>query len=349
MVYCDVMARCSFSDVAKLPSDSLAKVAAYDVDKVFTKTSKISEGAVINICHSLLKEWGTRVPRCPSRVWYAVTLDGVVNNVNYPPYVNSHPSHNLIPFKYYYKLIIISHFYFQGLTLLELSAHLEGKEARLRHEGLGKVKIALAGTNTSFLLDILEGCFGQQDADTPQSTISLEDAEANISVEDATSDTPGKTSPSISVSCGVAAAKLVFPLKSIPTVITGIPESFLPVGGLETLSYIDANFLLGPLSSLKKLLPVITFIMPTSTLHWHASIVALSTILNHVGIVPLLGSTILPPILMVTSPFIQMTLPSPNTLLVILETVLYHLPLDGEQISPMLLLSTNEQKLLNTS
>ena len=58
MVYYDVMTRHNFFDAAKLPSDSLAKVAAYDVDKLFTKTSTISEGAVLNICHSLLKEWG---------------------------------------------------------------------------------------------------------------------------------------------------------------------------------------------------------------------------------------------------------------------------------------------------
>ena len=45
--------------------------------------------------------------------------------------------------------------------------HLEGKAARLRHDHLGKVKVALAGTNTSFLFDILEGHFGQQDLDTP--------------------------------------------------------------------------------------------------------------------------------------------------------------------------------------
>ena len=87
--------------------------------------------------------------------------------------MNSHPSHNLVPFKYYYNIIMISLVYFQGLTLLELAAHLEGKVARLRCEVLGKVKVALAGTNNSFLLDILEGCFGQQDPDTSQSTISL--------------------------------------------------------------------------------------------------------------------------------------------------------------------------------
>ena len=47
-----------FIDVDRLPVDSLAKVAPYDVDKLFSKTSTISEGAVLNICHSLLKEWG---------------------------------------------------------------------------------------------------------------------------------------------------------------------------------------------------------------------------------------------------------------------------------------------------
>ena len=47
-----------FLDVDKLPVDSLAKVAAYDVDKLFLKPPTISEGIVLNICHSLLKEWG---------------------------------------------------------------------------------------------------------------------------------------------------------------------------------------------------------------------------------------------------------------------------------------------------
>ena len=65
-------------------------------------------------------------------------------------------------------------FFLQGLTLLELAAHLEGKAAKLRHEGLGKVKIALTGTDTSSLLEILEGSFGHENLDTSQSTISTE-------------------------------------------------------------------------------------------------------------------------------------------------------------------------------
>ena len=101
---------------------------------------------------------------------------------------------------------------------------------------MGKVKVALAGTNNSLLLDILEGCFGQQDPDTSQSTISLEEVEADILVKDVTSNIPEKTFPSVPVSGGLASAELVFPLKSIPTVIAGIPEPFLPVCGLETLS-----------------------------------------------------------------------------------------------------------------
>ena len=58
--------------------------------------------------------------------------------------------------------------YLQGLTLLELAAHLGGKAAQLRHEGLGKVKIALAATDTSSLLEILEECFGHMNLNTFQ-------------------------------------------------------------------------------------------------------------------------------------------------------------------------------------
>ena len=101
---------------------------------------------------------------------------------------------------------------------------------------MGKVKVVLAGTNTSFLLDILEGCFGQQDPDTSQSTISLEETETDIMVEDVTSNIPEKTLPPVPVSGGLALAELVFPLKSVPIIIAGIPEPFLPIRGLETLS-----------------------------------------------------------------------------------------------------------------
>ena len=54
--------------------------------------------------------------------------------------------------------------YFQGLNLLELAAHLEEKAAQLRCIGLGQIKIALAGTDTSSLPEILQGHFGHLDS-----------------------------------------------------------------------------------------------------------------------------------------------------------------------------------------
>ena len=62
-------------------------------------------------------------------------------------------------------------------------------------------------------------------------------------VEDVTSNIPEKTFPSVPVSGDLASAELVFPLKSIPTVIAGIPEPFLPVHVvLKPFPYIDVNF-----------------------------------------------------------------------------------------------------------
>ena len=113
---------------------------------------------------------------------------------------------------------------------------MEGKAANLMCKSLGKVKIALAGTNTSFLLDIQEGYFGHKDLDTSQSTISLEETETGAPIEDVASNIPKKTTPTLPASGSLPTAELVFPLKSVPTVIAGIREPFLPVCGLETLS-----------------------------------------------------------------------------------------------------------------
>ena len=55
-------------------------------------------------------------------------------------------------------------FYFQGLNLLELAAHLEEKAVRLTCEGLGKIKIAPASMDTSSLLEILQRYFGHVDS-----------------------------------------------------------------------------------------------------------------------------------------------------------------------------------------
>ena len=124
---------------------------------------------------------------------------------------------------------------------MELAAHLESK-ARVRCEGLSKVKIALAGTNTSSLLDILEGCFGHQDLDTSQSTISTEETETGATTEDVTPNIPEKTLSTTPASGSLASVELVFPLKSVPIVTAGIPEPFLPVHGPETLSLFCCQF-----------------------------------------------------------------------------------------------------------
>ena len=51
--------------------------------------------------------------------------------------------------------------------LLELAVHLESKAAQLKWEGLSKIKVALAGTDTSSLTRLLEGHFGSVDPSPP--------------------------------------------------------------------------------------------------------------------------------------------------------------------------------------
>ena len=70
--------------------------------------------------------------------------------------------------------------------MLELATHLEGKAAQLRWEVFGKIKIALTGTDTSFLLKNLEECFGYMDLDTSQSTVSTEKVETKVKEETST-------------------------------------------------------------------------------------------------------------------------------------------------------------------
>ena len=132
------------------------------------------------------------------------------------------------------KLFLFS--YLQGLNLLELASHLEEKAAQLRCEGLGKIKIALAGTDTSSLLEILEGHFGHVDLDTSKSTISTEKSEKEVTIEEKPSNVPEKIPATPSDIGGLATAELVFPLKSIPSIITGLPDPNLPLCGPKTLS-----------------------------------------------------------------------------------------------------------------
>ena len=67
--------------------------------------------------------------------------------------------------------------------------HLEEKVAKLKCKGLGKIKIALAGCNTSSLIDTLEGAFGSIDPEI----ISL--ASIPKTKEVVTEDVPSTPSP----------------------------------------------------------------------------------------------------------------------------------------------------------
>ena len=80
--------------------------------------------------------------------------------------------------------ILFLFLYFQGLNLLELAAHLEEKAAQLRHEGLGQIKIALAGTGISSLLEILHGHFGH--IDSSESAESTDESEKGLTTEEKT-------------------------------------------------------------------------------------------------------------------------------------------------------------------
>ena len=100
--------------------------------------------------------------------------------------------------------------------MIELATHLEEKAAKLKHEGLGKIKIVLAGCNTSSLIDTLKGAFGSIHPET----LSL--ASIPQTKEVVTEDIPSTLSPTDS---GPLEVELVFPTWAIPLVIAGIPES----------------------------------------------------------------------------------------------------------------------------
>ena len=86
--------------------------------------------------------------------------------------------------------------------MIELATHLEEKAVKLKCKGLGKIKIALAGCNTSSLIDTLEGAFGIIDLET----ISL--ASIPKTKEVITEDIPSTPSPTDS---GPLEVELVFP------------------------------------------------------------------------------------------------------------------------------------------
>ena len=126
--------------------------------------------------------------------------------------------------------------YLQGLNLLEFTAQLEEKAAQLRHKGLGRIKIALAGTDTSSLLEILEGQFGHVNLDTSVSSTSTEKSKKKTTTEGKTSDVPEKN-PSHSFQCWwLSYCRAIISFEVCPPIIAGLPEAYLPLCGPETLS-----------------------------------------------------------------------------------------------------------------
>ena len=139
--------------------------------------------------------------------------------------------------------------------MIELATHLEEEAARLKHEGLGKIKIALAGCNTSSLLDTLEGAFGfidQENISTASVSEMKEVAKEDIPLS------PPIPSPEES---GPIGTELVFPMQSIPLAVAGIPESFLLLCGPEAQSHYRCQFLIVPKYSYKKQQPAHIFIV----------------------------------------------------------------------------------------
>ena len=126
------------------------------------------------------------------------------------------------------------------MTLLELAAHLEGKAAQLKWEGLSKIKIAINGTDISSLTRLLEGSFGSVDQSPPSPPASTE---ITGPLEEHPAEEVSGSEPSSPIAkSSVATAELVFPMKSIPLVVAGIPEVFLPFCGPETLSHYWCQF-----------------------------------------------------------------------------------------------------------
>ena len=124
------------------------------------------------------------------------------------------------------------------MNLLELATHLERKAAHLHLEGLRKIKMALAISNTSSLCEILEEACGHIDSDTT-STISADDIPVHKPTTSQTSteaSPPEKIPTTSSGESNLATVELVFPLKSLSPVIATIPESLLPLCGPEALS-----------------------------------------------------------------------------------------------------------------
>ena len=223
-------------DADKKPADSLTKLAALDVDNLLVKTQGISKGVLFHVQQALLKEWG------PDSLGVLLedTMQELLTGVIFQLFSVSHdPCFPFFILILTYTIILIISFlslfpYFQGLSLLELAVHLEEKAAQLRHEGLGQIKIPLAGTDMSSLLDILQGHFGH--TDSSESAESANESEKVLTTKEKTSEIVEKILVKPTEAGHLATAELVYPFKSSPLVVAGILKMYLPLHGPKTLS-----------------------------------------------------------------------------------------------------------------
>ena len=88
--------------------------------------------------------------------------------------------------------------------------------------------------DTSSLLEILQGYFGH--VDSSESTESTEESNKGSTTEEKNPEVVEKASATLPEAGGITTAELVFPLRFIPTVVAGLPKTYLPLHGPETLS-----------------------------------------------------------------------------------------------------------------
>ena len=120
--------------------------------------------------------------------------------------------------------------------MIELATHLEEKAARLKQEGLGKIKIALAGCNTSSLLETLQGAFGFINQENI-STASISEVK-----EMTKEDIPSSPSFHPLKKVALLEQNSFSPHRLFPLVVAGIPESLLPLHGPEAQSCYRCHF-----------------------------------------------------------------------------------------------------------
>ena len=73
------------------------------------------------------------------------------------------------------------------------------------------------------LLEILQGYFGC--VDSSESTDSADESKKGLTTEEKTPEIAGRISAKSPEASQLATAELVFPLKSIPTVVAGLPNT----------------------------------------------------------------------------------------------------------------------------